>query len=49
VSPDGRWLAFTAAMGGRVQLWVRALDTTEAKALPGTEGATCPFWSLGSR
>ncbi|MEK6322704.1 MAG: protein kinase [Acidobacteriota bacterium] len=49
VSPDGRWLALTAAMGGKVQLWVRALDDTEAKALPGTEGAILPFWSPDSR
>src|SRR5262245_46511792 len=33
VSPDGRHLAFTAATGGNVQLWVRALDSTEARAL----------------
>jgi eukaryotic-like serine/threonine-protein kinase len=49
VSPDGRWLAFTAATGGKVQLWVRALNAIEAKALAGTEGATCPFWSPDSR
>ena len=45
ISPDGRWLAFTAATGGKVQLWVRALDASEARALPGTEGARFPFWS----
>ena len=45
ISPDGHWLAFTAATGGKVQLWVRALDASEAKALPGTEGARYPFWS----
>jgi serine/threonine protein kinase/Tol biopolymer transport system component len=49
VSPDGRWLAFTAAIGGKVQLWVRAIDSTEGKPLPGTEGATLPFWSPDSR
>jgi serine/threonine protein kinase/Tol biopolymer transport system component len=49
VSPDGRWLAFTAATGSKVQLWVRALDSTEAKALAGTEGAIYPFWSPDSR
>ncbi|MGE0101224.1 MAG: protein kinase [Blastocatellales bacterium] len=49
VSPDGRWLAFTAATGGKVQLWLRALDSTEAKPLPGTEGARLPFWSPDSR
>ncbi|MGI9069589.1 MAG: protein kinase domain-containing protein [Pyrinomonadaceae bacterium] len=49
VSPDGKWLAFTAATGGKVQLWMRALEALEAKALAGTEGATLPFWSPGSR
>src|SRR5262249_25536250 len=49
VSPDGRQLAFTAATGGKVQLWVRALDSTEARALAGTRGARHPFWSPDSR
>src|SRR5262245_31524897 len=49
VSPDGRHLAFTAATGGMVQLWVRALDSTEARALAGMQGATFPFWSPDSR
>src|SRR5262245_22964 len=37
VSPDGKWLAFNAATGGKIQLWLRALDTGEEKELPGTE------------
>ena len=49
VSPDGKWLAFTAATGGNVQLWIRALEALEAKALAGTEGAHHPFWSPDSR
>jgi eukaryotic-like serine/threonine-protein kinase len=49
VSPDGRHLAFTAATGGKVQLWVRALDSTDARALAGTQGALFPFWSPDSR
>src|SRR5262245_4948319 len=49
ISPDGRWLAFTAATGGKVQLWVQSLDSTEAGALAGTEGATYPFWSPDNR
>jgi len=49
VSPDGRHLAFTAATGGNVQLWVRPLDSTEARALAGTQGASLPFWSPDSR
>jgi Tol biopolymer transport system component len=49
ISPDGRWLAFTAATGGKDQLWVRALDALTPQALPGTEGARFPFWSPDSR
>ena len=49
LSPDGRWLAFTAATGGKDQLWVQALDSLTAQALPGTEGASYPFWSPDSR
>jgi len=49
VSPDGRHLAFTAATGGKVQLWVRPLNSTEARALAGTQGAILPFWSPDSR
>src|SRR5262245_1917348 len=49
VSPDGHYLAFTAATGGKVQLWVRALNSTEAKELTGTQDARLPFWSPDSR
>jgi Tol biopolymer transport system component len=49
VSPDGRHLAFTAATGGKIQLWARALDSTEARALAGTQGANHPFWSPDGR
>src|SRR5262245_60376279 len=49
VSPDGRLLAFTAGPRGESQLWVRALNSSEAGALPGTQGARFPFWSPDSR
>ncbi|HEX4946668.1 MAG TPA: protein kinase [Blastocatellia bacterium] len=49
LSPDGHWFAFTAITGGKVQLWLRALNATEAKVLPGTEGALYPFWSPDSQ
>src|SRR5262245_295927 len=49
LSPDGRHLAFTAATGGKVELWVRARDASEARPLAGTQGATFPFWSPDSR
>ena len=49
VSPDGRHLAFVATSEKEQLLWVRRLDTLDARALPGTEGATYPFWSPDSR
>src|SRR5262249_45028555 len=49
VSPDGRLLAFTAATGGKVQLWVRPFAADEAIPLAGTEGATFPTWSPDNR
>jgi Tol biopolymer transport system component len=50
ISPDGRRLAFVAARKGDTsQLWVRPLDRIEAQSLPGTEGASFPFWSPDGR
>ena len=50
VSPDGTKLAFVAGTGpGSVQLWIRALDSPTTRALPGTEGASQPFWSPDSQ
>jgi DNA-binding winged helix-turn-helix (wHTH) protein len=49
VSPDGKWLAFTAATGSRVQLWLRSLAHDGANPLEGTDGASHPFWSPDSR
>jgi serine/threonine protein kinase/Tol biopolymer transport system component len=45
LSPDGSALAFSAITNGKMQLWVRRLDSMEARLLPGTEGAYYPFWS----
>ncbi len=46
VSPDGRWIAFVAvdSAGGR-SLWVRPLESLAPRELPGTTGASYPFWS----
>jgi eukaryotic-like serine/threonine-protein kinase len=50
ISPDGRRLAFMASPeGGKLQLWVRPLDSLSAQPLAGTEGAIYPFWSPDSR
>ena len=49
ISPDGRQLAFVASgQDGRQLLWVRPLESLEARALPETDGAALPFWSPDS-
>ena len=49
LSPDGTKLAFVGMAEDTSSLWVRPLDSLEAQRLPGTEGATFPFWSPDSR
>jgi len=45
LSPDGGQLVFEGTSGGVARLYVRRLSSTEVRELPGTEGATFPFWS----
>ena len=45
LSPDGRRIVFVVAHGTGTQLVVRDLSSFDAKAVPGTEGATTPFFS----
>jgi len=50
VSPDGRFIAFLASgADGADKLWIRPIDSPDARALAGTEGASQPFWSGDSR
>jgi eukaryotic-like serine/threonine-protein kinase len=53
ISPDGRQIAFVGTdEQGRNQIWLRALESLEARPLSGTEGVTNgvrPFWSPDSR
>ncbi|MEX2089648.1 MAG: protein kinase, partial [Bacteroidota bacterium] len=50
LSPDGRKLAFVAEDSlGRRNLWVRPLSALSASMLPGTQGASFPFWSPDNR
>lgn len=49
LSPDGRRVAFLAdSPQGKPILWVRSLDSNEARPLDGTENAATPFWSPDS-
>jgi len=50
ISPDGRSVAFVARENvGPWQLWVRPMESETARALPGTEEASMPFWSPDSK
>jgi WD40 repeat protein len=49
ISPDGKYLAFTATSGKLSRLWIRALNSFDAQPLAGTEGAAYPFWSPDSK
>jgi eukaryotic-like serine/threonine-protein kinase len=50
IAPNGREIAFTAInQNGQRSLWVRRLDSLEAKELPGTDDADSPFWSPDSK
>jgi eukaryotic-like serine/threonine-protein kinase len=51
LSPDGRQLAFPSLdVDGVARIWVRSLDSLDARSLEGTEGvASVPFWSPDSR
>ena len=49
ISPDARRIAFTAYLNGSMMLWVRRLDSLDARPMPGTEAAAFPFWSPDSR
>src|SRR6202158_4015010 len=45
ISPDGTHLAYVARQGGTQQIYLRAMDSLEARPVPGTEGAVGPFFS----
>jgi len=50
ISPDGRYVTYQARdESGTRLLWLRPLDTHQARPIPGTENARFPFWSPDSR
>lgn len=49
ISPDGGNLVISAAVNGKEQLWLRALNGLPWQPIPLTEDAVYPFWSPDSR
>jgi len=51
ISPDGRYIVYNAGRSGdnTRALWLRPLDSLDARMLPGTEDADTPFWSPDSK
>jgi eukaryotic-like serine/threonine-protein kinase len=49
LSPDGKNVAYVATVKGNTSLWIRSVDGTLARQIPGTEGAAFPFWSPDSK
>jgi len=50
ISPDGSRVVFVATNpAGKRVLWMRPLDSVDAKPLEGTDDAVAPFWSPDGR
>jgi len=50
ISPDGLLLTFVATgRDGVSALWMHRMDSLDSSPMPGTEGASGPFWSPDSR
>jgi serine/threonine protein kinase/Tol biopolymer transport system component len=45
LSPDGTHLAYVARQNGTEELYLRAMNSPEVRAIPGTEGGVSPFFS----
>jgi eukaryotic-like serine/threonine-protein kinase len=45
LSPDGRYLAYTAQRSGQQAIYLRSIDAYEPKPVPGTENGAAPFFS----
>jgi serine/threonine protein kinase/Tol biopolymer transport system component len=49
LSPDGAHLAYVARQASTQQIYLRPMDSLEARPIPGTEGAFNPFFSPDGR
>ena len=49
LSPDGKYVVFSALSEGHSSLYLRPLGSAMAEAILGTEGGSFPFWAPDSR
>jgi Tol biopolymer transport system component len=49
ISPDGSRIVYASSAGGTRQLWLRPIDSLEARPLAGADNAVWTFWSPDSR
>jgi Tol biopolymer transport system component len=50
ISPDGKWVAFTATRNGPMQVWVRELSSGQERRLTaGNCNSSSPAWELDSK
>jgi serine/threonine protein kinase len=49
ISPDGRKIVYSGVFDNHSQLFIRNLDSSDPKPLPGTNSGTYPFWSPDSK
>src|SRR2546422_3172491 len=49
LSPDGKQMVYVASRASVQQLYLRSMDSFEARPIPGTEGANAPFFSPDSQ
>ena len=49
LSPDGRQLVARVTEQGVNKLWLRPIERVNGTTMPGTDGATYPFWSADGR
>jgi serine/threonine protein kinase len=45
ISPDGQRIVYEGQRGDTTSLWLQAADGSNPSELPGTQGASSPFWS----
>ena len=49
LSPDGKKFVFKATTDGKIQLWLRQLDSGKEAPIRGTENGASPFWKPDAR